>query len=38
MIIDDKRDGDYDNNYYTVTFIVAPLVSYETSVSLTTIL
>jgi hypothetical protein len=38
MIIDDERDGSYDNNYHTVTFIVAPPVAYETPVSLTIIL
>jgi hypothetical protein len=38
MIIDAKRDGDYDDNYHTVTFIVAPPVTYESPASLTTIL
>jgi hypothetical protein len=38
MIIDDERDDDYDENYHTITFIVAPPVTYETSISLTTIL
>jgi hypothetical protein len=38
MIIDDERDGGYDDNYHTVTFVVAPLVTYETPASLTTIL
>jgi hypothetical protein len=38
MIIDDERDGGYDENYHTVTFIVAPLVTYEASTSLSTIL
>jgi hypothetical protein len=37
-IIDDERDGGYDDNYHTVTFIVAPPVSYEALASLTTIL
>jgi hypothetical protein len=27
MIIDDKRDDNYDNNYHTVTFVVAPPVT-----------
>jgi hypothetical protein len=27
MIIDDKRDGGYNDNYHTVTFIVAPHVT-----------
>jgi hypothetical protein len=31
-------DSDYDENYYTVTFVVAPLVSYGTLASLTIIL
>jgi hypothetical protein len=38
MIIDDERDGSYDDNYYTITFIVAPPVTYDTSASLTIIL
>jgi hypothetical protein len=41
MIIDDERDssdGDYDENYHTVTSIIAPPVTYETPTSLTTIL
>jgi hypothetical protein len=38
MIIDDKRDSGYDENYYTVTFAVAAPVTYEASASLTTIL
>jgi hypothetical protein len=38
MIIDDERDGSYDNNYHTVTFVIAPLVTYEVPASLTTIL
>jgi hypothetical protein len=38
MIIDDERDDGYDKNYHTVTFIVALPVTYETPVSLTTIL
>jgi hypothetical protein len=37
MIIDDERDGDYDDNYHTVTSVVAPPVTYEALVSLTTI-
>jgi hypothetical protein len=38
MIIDDDRDSGYDDNYHTVTSIVAPPVTYETPASLTTIL
>jgi hypothetical protein len=38
MIIDDERDGGYDDNYHTVTSVVALLVTYETPASLTTIL
>jgi hypothetical protein len=38
MIIDDERDGGYDGNYNIVTSVVAPHVTYEASVSLTTIL
>jgi hypothetical protein len=37
MIIDDERDGGYDDNYHTVTSVVAPSVTYEASASLTTI-
>jgi hypothetical protein len=38
MIIDDERDNDYDENYHTVTFGVAPPVTYEAPASRTTIL
>jgi hypothetical protein len=38
MIIDDERDDGYDDNYHTVTFIVASPVTYETTASLTIIL
>jgi hypothetical protein len=38
MTIDDERDDGYNDNYYTVTFIVAPAVSYEAPTSLTTII
>jgi hypothetical protein len=38
MIIDDERDDDYDENYHTVTSVVAPPVTYEALSSLTTIL
>jgi hypothetical protein len=38
MIIDDKRDDGYDDNYHTVTFVIAPPITYEASTSLTTIL
>jgi hypothetical protein len=37
MIIDDERDNGYDENYHTITFIVAPPITYEASASLTTI-
>jgi hypothetical protein len=38
MIINDERNGGYDDNYHTVTFIVAPPVTYEAPASLTTII
>jgi hypothetical protein len=38
MIIDDEREGDYDDNYHTATSVVAPPVTYEAPASLTTIL
>jgi hypothetical protein len=38
MIIDDERDDGYDENYHTVTFIVAPPVNYEAPTSLKSIL
>jgi hypothetical protein len=38
MIIDDERDGGYDDKYHAVTSIIAPPVTYETLTSLTTIL
>jgi hypothetical protein len=38
MIIDDKRDSSYYENYHSVTSVVAPPVTYEAPVSLTTIL
>jgi hypothetical protein len=31
MIIDDERDDGYYDNYHTVTFIIAPPITYETS-------
>jgi hypothetical protein len=37
MIIDDKRDGGYVDNYHIVTSVVAPPVTYEALASLTTI-
>jgi hypothetical protein len=37
MNIDNKRDDDYNENYHTVTSVVAPPVTYETPASLTTI-
>jgi hypothetical protein len=38
MIINDERDDDYDENYHTVTSVVALPVNYETPTSLTSIL
>jgi hypothetical protein len=38
MIINDERDSDYDGNYHTVTFFVAPSITYEAPASLTIIL
>jgi hypothetical protein len=38
MIINDERDGSYNDNYHTVTFVIAPPVIYEAPASLTTIL
>jgi hypothetical protein len=38
MSIEDERDDGYDENYHTVTFIIAPHVNYETLTSLTSIL
>jgi hypothetical protein len=38
MIINDERDGGYDENYYIVTSVIAPSIIYEASASLTTIL
>jgi hypothetical protein len=38
MIIDDERDNNYDDNYHTVTSVVASPVTYEALTSLTTIL
>jgi hypothetical protein len=38
MIINDERNGGYDDNYHTVTFIVAPPITYEAPTSLTTII
>jgi hypothetical protein len=37
MVIDDERDDDYNDNYHTVTFIIAPPVFYEAPASLTNI-
>jgi hypothetical protein len=36
MIIDDERDGGYNDNYHTVTFVIALAVNYEAPASLTT--
>jgi hypothetical protein len=38
MIIDDEWDVGYDENYHTITSVVAPSVNYEASASLTNIL
>jgi hypothetical protein len=38
IIIDDERDDAYDDNYHTITSVVAPPIIYETPISLTTIL
>jgi hypothetical protein len=38
MIIDDERDISYDDNYYTITSVIAPPVTYEAPASLTIIL
>jgi hypothetical protein len=38
MIINDERDSGYDENYHTVTSVVAPPITYETPTSLTIIL
>jgi hypothetical protein len=38
MIIDDEQDNDYDENYYTATFVVVLPLNYEAPTSLTSIL
>jgi hypothetical protein len=38
IIIDDERDDSFNENYHIVTSVIAPLVNYEASVSLTSIL
>jgi hypothetical protein len=38
MIIDDERDDGYDDNYHTITSVIAPPVTYEVPASLTSIL
>jgi hypothetical protein len=38
MIIYDERDGGYDENYYIITSVVAPPITYEAPASLTIIL
>jgi hypothetical protein len=38
MIIDDERDGSYDDNYHTVTFVVASPITYKALTSVTIIL
>jgi hypothetical protein len=37
MIIDNERDGGYDDNYRTVTSVIAPPVTYEALANFTTI-
>jgi hypothetical protein len=37
VIIDNERDDGYDDNYHTITFVIAPPVTYEALTSLTTI-
>jgi hypothetical protein len=37
MIIDDERDDGYNDNYHTVTSVVAPPINYKTPASLTSI-
>jgi hypothetical protein len=38
MIIDDKKDIGYDDNYHTVTSVIALTITYEAPASLTTII
>jgi hypothetical protein len=38
MIIDDEQDNYFDENYHTVTSVIAPPVNYEVPASLTSIL
>jgi hypothetical protein len=38
IIIDDEKDDGYDENYHTITFVVALPITYEAPTSLTTIL
>jgi hypothetical protein len=38
MFIDGERNGGYDDNYHTVTFIVAPSFTYEAPTNFTIIL
>jgi hypothetical protein len=38
MTINDERDGGYDDNYHTVTSVVALPINYEAPASLTNIL
>jgi hypothetical protein len=38
MIIDDGRDGGYDDNYHTVTSVIAPPINYKAAAILTSIL
>jgi hypothetical protein len=38
MIIDDGRDGGYDDNYHTLTSVIAPPINYEATTILTSIL
>jgi hypothetical protein len=38
LIIDDERDDDYDENYHTVSSVVAPPINYEAPTTLTSII
>jgi hypothetical protein len=38
VIIDDETDDGYDDNYHTITYVIAPPITYEAPASFTTIL
>jgi hypothetical protein len=38
MIINDKREGSFDESYHTVTSVIAPPVNYEAPANLTSII